>query len=252
MTNAQKQRQLQFLGYYKGKIDGVWGYQSKSATKRFQAENDLKDDGIFGELTEKKSIEIIVAIQLAVGAVVDGVAGSETMAKTKAWQKKNSLTADGIAGAKTRAKIFGNATDTPKTQLNKENTTGDWWSEIKYFKRDEFRCKCGGKYCNGFPVEPDKALVKLLDTVREHYGRPFTPNSAIRCKKYNALPRIGGASNSQHLYGTAADVPASALGVTPKQLYNYLETLLPNTGGIGLYSWGCHVDTRKTKARWNG
>lgn len=253
MTNTQKQRQLQFLGYYKGHIDGIWGYQSTAATKRFQAENGLDDDGVFGALTEKKSIEIIVAIQKTIGAEVDGLAGSETMAKLRTYQKKNGLTADGIAGELTRAKIFGAAIQTTTTPAkNGANSGGDWWKDVKYFKRDEFKCKCGGKYCNGFPVEPDEQLVKLCDKIRAHYGKPFTPNSAIRCKKYNALPRIGGATNSQHLYGTAADIPASALGVSPKTLYAFVETLMPNTGGIGLYSWGVHVDTRKTKARWVG
>ena len=57
-------------------------------------------------------------------------------------------------------------------------------------------------------------------------------------------------SNSQHLYGIAADI--SVPGVAPKTVAAYLETLLPNTGGIGIYSWGVHVDVRKTKSRWNG
>ena len=219
MTNTQKQRQLQFLGYYNGKIDGIWGNQSIAATKAFQADHGLTVDGIFGRQTETKTIELVVAIQLQIGATVDGLVGSETISKYKAYQDK------------------------------KTDSDGDWWGQIKYFKRDEFRCKCG-KYCNGFPVEPAEDLVKLLDTVREHYGKPFTPSSAIRCKQHNA--NENGANDSRHLYGDAADIPAYYFGVTPKQLYDYLETLLPNTGGIGIYDWGCHVDTRSTKARWNG
>lgn len=222
MTNTQKQRQLQLLGFYAGNIDGLWGNHSVAATKAFQKANGLTVDGVFGKQTETKSIELIVAIQMKVGATVDGLAGSETIAKYNEWKKANASSG---------------------------SASSDWWSEIKYFKRSEFACKCG-KYCNGFPVEPDKDLVKLLDTVRANYGRPFTPNSAIRCTKHNRA--VGGASSSQHLYGTAADIPASSLGVTPKQLAAFLETLLPNTGGIGVYSWGCHVDTRKTKSRWNG
>jgi uncharacterized protein YcbK (DUF882 family) len=75
-----------------------------------------------------------------------------------------------------------------------------------------------------------------------------TVNSGIRCKTHNA--NVGGASGSQHLYGTAADIVVR--GITPKQAAAYAETLLPNTGGIGIYSWGIHVDVRKTKSRWNG
>ena len=70
----------------------------------------------------------------------------------------------------------------------------------------------------------------------------------------DALMRIdGGAANSQHLdtYATAADI-ATISGTTPSAMAAYVETLMPNTGGIGIYSWGIHVDVRKTKSRWNG
>lgn len=249
MTIVQKQRQLYFFGYYKGKIDGIWGYQSKAATKKFQADNGLEGDGIFGALTEKKSIEIVVGIQKAVGAVVDGLAGSETMAKTKAYQKKHGLTADGIAGELTRAKIFGKKENqTSENEISNKEAVGGWWVDIKHFNRSEFACKCGGKYCNGFPVEPSRELVELLDKVRAHYGEPVRVSSGIRCTRHNA--NCGGATQSQHLRGTAADIRVD--GVSPTELYNYLCSIMPNSGGIGKYSWGCHVDVREQKARWNG
>lgn len=124
----------------------------------------------------------------------------------------------------------------------------NWWKDVKYFKREEFRCKCGGKYCNGFPVEPDRDMVMTLDKMRAQIGYPLIVNSGIRCKKHNAA--VGGASASQHLYGTAADISCSAS--TPSKLKKLAEKLLPNSGGIGLYSWGIHVDSRNAKARWNG
>jgi peptidoglycan hydrolase-like protein with peptidoglycan-binding domain len=130
----------------------------------------------------------------------------------------------------------------------KKVTDGDGWDDIEFFTRDEFKCTCGGRYCNGFPVEPDMNLVRILNTTRKHFGKPFSPNSAIRCTQRNK--EIGGVSNSQHLYGIAADITVP--GVAPKTVAAYLETLLPNTGGIGIYSWGVHVDVRKTKSRWNG
>lgn len=36
MTIEERQCLLYVLGYYKGKIDGIWGNQSKDGTKRFQ------------------------------------------------------------------------------------------------------------------------------------------------------------------------------------------------------------------------
>lgn len=63
MTIKQKQWQLYYLGYYGGKIDGIWGPQSKAAAVRFQKDFDLNAGGVFGALTIAKSIEIINAIQ---------------------------------------------------------------------------------------------------------------------------------------------------------------------------------------------
>jgi len=124
----------------------------------------------------------------------------------------------------------------------------NWWDDIKYFKRSEFACKCG-KHCNGYPVEPAEDLVKLLDQIRAHFGKPCIVNSGIRCEKHNTA--VGGASASQHLYGKAADI-ATISGTTPAKMAAYVETLMPNSGGIGIYSWGIHVDIRSTKSRWNG
>lgn len=63
MTIQQKQWQLYYLGYYSGKLDGIWGAQSNAAAVRFQKDSDLDADGVFGVLTIAKSIEIIKAIQ---------------------------------------------------------------------------------------------------------------------------------------------------------------------------------------------
>ena len=47
-------------------------------------------------------------------------------------------------------------------------------------------------------------VVNVLDPVREMWGKPITVNSGYRSEKLNKL--VGGASNSQHLYGQAADI----------------------------------------------
>ena len=68
MTIRQKQWQLYYLGYYGGKIDGVWGPKSKAATVRFQKDNGLDADGVFGALTIAKLKEVISAIQKVITA----------------------------------------------------------------------------------------------------------------------------------------------------------------------------------------
>ena len=46
--------------------------------------------------------------------------------------------------------------------------------------------------------------VNVLEKVREKWGSPVTVNSGYRCPKLNRA--IGGAKNSQHLTGQAADI----------------------------------------------
>jgi len=188
---------------------------------------------------------------------IDGIAGSKTQAAIRRFQDDYNLRMDGICGPQTEAKlreVIGNpalekkqdSTPVVNNSVVSTPTGDDFWAGIKYFKPAEFQCKCG---CGANNINHD--LVKLLEKVREHYGKPVRINSGVRCKTHNT--RVGGAANSQHLdkYATAADI-ATISGTTPSAMAAYVETLMPNTGGIGIYSWGIHVDVRKTKSRWNG
>ncbi len=83
---------------------------------------------------------------------------------------------------------------------------GTFWDEIRYFKREEFRCKCGGQYCGGFPAEPREAMVRIADQLRKNLGVPITVVSGLRCPTWNSIQV--GAENSQHMYGEAADIYA--------------------------------------------
>lgn len=158
---------------------------------------------------------------------------------------------DGLWGPKSQAaaerflKDFTgeNATDTNVGSKN------DFWGEIEYFKREEFRCKCGGLYCQGFPAEPDEQMVRYADEIRRRIGIPLNVNSGLRCKVWNQ--RNNGASQSQHMTGLACDLGAPA-GISPEKMASVAEEVIGNTGGIGIYDWGIHIDSRKTKARWRG
>lgn len=113
----------------------------------------------------------------------------------------------------------------------------------KNFKAKEFRCKDGSDVIFVAP-----ALVDILQKIRDHFGKPVTINSGYRTVSYNK--KIGGATYSQHCYGTAADIKVS--GVKPEDVAAYVETLMPNWGGIGIYKNFVHVDVRDAKSRWNG
>lgn len=129
----------------------------------------------------------------------------------------------------------------------KAEEAADGWEDIKYFKKAEFKCKCG-RYCDGYPAEIDMTMVKYADAIRAKLGKPLTVNSGLRCKQHNA--NVGGASASQHMYGTACDLGCPS-GVTPDKMAQVAESVIGNTGGIGIYTWGIHIDSRSVKARWD-
>lgn len=111
------------------------------------------------------------------------------------------------------------------------------------FKAREFACSDGSDV-----IFVSQELVEVLQKIRNRFGKAVTITSGYRTPAHNK--KVGGAAYSQHLYGTAADIQVK--GVKPKDVAAYAETLLPNTGGIGIYSTFTHIDVRKTKSRWNG
>ena len=126
---------------------------------------------------------------------VDGLWGPASEAATRKFQSDYGLDADGIFGPMTEAKIkeVVASGELPKVD----------WDKVKYFGRAEFKCNCGGKYCNGFPAEMNPVLVKVADRVREHFGAEALISSGVRCQQHNA--NVGGVPNSRHLYGKAMD-----------------------------------------------
>ena len=121
------------------------------------------------------------------------------------------------------------------------------WKNSKYFRKEEFRCGCRGKYCNGYPSEIAKSLVDTMNTIRTKYGKSITITSGLRCKTYNGL--VGGVSNSKHLYGLACDWNFTNQLLLKEQKANiikYIKTL-PNisytyTNQSNMYN-AIHVDT---------
>lgn len=111
------------------------------------------------------------------------------------------------------------------------------------FQVKEFACNDGSD-----PILIAPELVTILQAIRSHFGKPVVINSAYRTPEYNK--KVGGATQSQHLYGIAADIAIS--GVSPKDVAAFAENLLSGRGGIGIYSGFTHIDVREVKSRWNG
>ena len=116
-------------------------------------------------------------------------------------------------------------------------------SVAENFTVGEFACKDGSEV-----ILISIELVELLQKIRDHFKAPVTINSAYRNHCYNK--KVGGASNSLHLYGAAADIRVK--GIAPKDVAAYAETLMPDKGGIGTYPTFVHVDVRTIKSRWKG
>lgn len=117
----------------------------------------------------------------------------------------------------------------------------------KNFNREEFACK--GNNCCGHSAAIQPELINGLQQLRDKAG-PLVITSGFRCNRHNK--NVGGAENSMHTFGMAADIKSSIL--TPKELAALAKDIpVFNSGGIGVYKSWIHVDVRTTgKARWEG
>lgn len=177
---------------------------------------------------------------------IDGIDGRKTQAALAAFRADYGVGAEGLAGA-----VAGTIAKLDKP-LPVDTKTGTFWDEVEFFTRNEFRCPC--PRCGGFPVEPEETMVFVVNEIRRRAGVPISivdsGGSGIRCKEHNA--EVGGMANSEHLYGRASDLHSSLPPSKLKQIAEQVTAeMIPGKGGIGLYSWGIHVDTGKY-SRWNG
>lgn len=133
----------------------------------------------------------------------------------------------------------------------------------EHFSSHEFACKCkliGGTkakgYCGG-EVRAAPELIEVLEKMRSDltldtgHAVRITITSGYRCPAYNR--RVGGARNSQHCDGIAADIKvqyADGDHLSPADVADYLEDLYPDKYGIGRYPSWTHIDVRPNKARW--
>lgn len=115
---------------------------------------------------------------------------------------------------------------------------------------------------NGYRKPPPDALtldVRAADAAGLSYGvwrareddRKRKAKETIR-RQIEERKKKHASHYSQHLYGKAADIWIA--GVSVDTLAAYVETLLPNRGGIGRYYNDnfVHVDVRTAKSRWKG
>lgn len=107
------------------------------------------------------------------------------------------------------------------------------------FKVREFACHDGSD-----KILIDDNLPKLLQEIRNAFGKPITINSAYRTPAYNK--KVGGASASQHVQGKAADIVVQ--DIPPFAVAAWMEQYIRSVGkyACGYYpiSLFNHVDVR--------
>ena len=143
---------------------------------------------------------------------VDGIYGRLSRKAIQDFQKDFcGLTVTGEADADTdQAMIHAVAFGIPERDPGAtDNNVGDmsptdFWDEIEFFDPPEMACKCGGKYCDGFPHPIQPLLMQILDRARRWSGHPIVIISGLRCKEWNRIQK--GVATSQHQYGEAVDV----------------------------------------------
>ncbi|SCG39295.1 D-Ala-D-Ala carboxypeptidase family metallohydrolase [Micromonospora inositola] len=167
---------------------------------------------------------------------VDGSYGPETAAAVRRFQSAYGLRADGIAGPQTFAKIY---------ELQDSDCTP------KHFSYSELDNGCGKGGWSGGPLSPSatrETAVRTmwkLEALRRSLGdKPLYVNSGFRSIACNN--QVGGASDSQHLYGNAADLTSRSSSLCQ------LARTARSRGFSGIYGPGypghgnhVHVDSRR-------
>ena len=206
MTTRQRQNLLQYLGYYSGIPDGVYGPQTKQAVEQFQeAFGGIVVDGLAGDETDK-------ALRHAVAyGMPEAVA--DKMSATASADADKYLQSDGCYHIPRGVDV----------QLSKNL----WAHEIH----------CQGTGCCRESII-SKQMVEMFQLIRDDYGDSIeiaqAGGSGYRCSIHNS--EVGGAYASLHMTGNALDLHCrdknKLLAVVNRHITD---------GEIGVYSWGIHV-----------
>lgn len=138
---------------------------------------------------DNAQIQIVLNANGFPSGPADGIIGPTTKAAVTYFQQGYNgpdgwLAVDGVPGPKTQAALA----DLPNLSA--------------HFTRGELACHhCGKAYVR-------RELLQALESLRDHLGTALPIIDAYRCAQHNG--EVGGAGNSMHLEGLAADTPPMA------------------------------------------
>jgi uncharacterized protein YcbK (DUF882 family) len=119
----------------------------------------------------------------------------------------------------------------------------------KYFRLEEFLRSTTAQKLN-IKLEPNAEQLEnienliyfCLDPLRTYYGKAIIITSGFRCPLVNS--KVGGANNSQHLTGCAADIKVN--GCSANTLFEYIRgSGIPYDQLINEHDEWVHVSFRK-------
>lgn len=203
MTTKQRQNLLQYLGYYSGIPDDVYGPQTKQAVEDFQRDyGGIGVDGVAGAETDAALLD----------AVANGIAMQQG-APADTADAAQYLQADGCYHIPRGVDV----------QLSQNL----WAHEIH----------CQGNGCCAESII-SKQMVEMFQLIRDDYGDSIeiaqAGGSGYRCSIHNS--EVGGAYASLHMTGNALD-----LHCRDKEKLLVVVSRHITDGEIGVYSWGIHV-----------
>lgn len=183
-------------------------------------------------MTNKQKQCLLFYLGYYVGEI-DGVWGTLSKVATMSFQRDYGLVDDGICGNETEKALKHAVAYGMPAKASGGSKSGDFWDDIKYFRKAEFVCRCG---CGADKME--EKLIKAADKVRGHFNAPANVTSGRRCAKHNA--NVGGVSNSRHLSGKAMDFSIS--GKSASAVLAYVQKLPEIRYAYAIDSQHVHMD----------
>ncbi len=213
--------------------------------------------------------ELVAAVQIQLckvhllDGIIDGIAGKKTLAAFAKFKELEYLEYPALLGPSTAiALLEATATHTiPKDEgAPIAGQHKAFFPKVGWVKAGD-RVHLGGNFSwgeftknlsrvpqNHQVVENILRLADYLEDVKQLFDKASVIiNSGYRPPAVNHA--VGGASNSQHLYGAAADIVVG--GFRPHEVYKRLNNWHGSKGGLGNGASFTHIDLRGYRARFS-